>query len=220
MSPSTRPARASVPDTTAGTSRAPRHAAGDPTTTLLLVFVLVSFAANSLITRHVVAEDLLDAGLLSAVRFVSGAVTLVGLTLVLRERVVVGRANLLPAFWLGVYAVCISYGYRHIGAAPGTFVFYATVLLTLVGWDVLHGDPIPPRRAVGAVISLAGIGVLAGGSMSTVTVTGVGAARADRRGAGASTPPPGARERIRGWRRPATSWCSPRSCCSRRRRAC
>ena len=150
-----------------------RHTTGDSTTTLLLVFVLVSFAANSLITRHVVAEDLLDAGLLSAVRFVAGAVALVGLSAVLRERIVVGRANLMPAFWLGVYAICISYGYRHIGAAPGTFVFYATVLLTLVGWDVVHGDSIPPRRAVGAVISMAGIAVLASGSIRTVTVTGV-----------------------------------------------
>ena len=85
----------------------------------------------------------------------------------------VGRANLRPALWLGVYAVCISYGYRHIGAAAGTFVFYATVLLTLVVWDVVHGAPIPARRAVGAGISLAGIAVLASGSIRSVTVTGV-----------------------------------------------
>jgi drug/metabolite transporter (DMT)-like permease len=145
----------------------------DPPTTLLLGFVLVSFAANSLITRHVVATDLLDAGLLSAVRFIAGAVALVALAVARRERVAIGRANLRPALWLGVYAVCISYGYRHIGAAAGTFVFYATVLLTLVAWDVLHRRPVPPRRAAGAAISLAGIAVLAGGSIRTVTVTGV-----------------------------------------------
>jgi drug/metabolite transporter (DMT)-like permease len=150
-----------------------RRSASDPTTTLLLVFVLVSFAANSLITRHVVARDMLDAGLLSAVRFIAGAVALAGLAVARRERIVVGRANLLPAVWLGVYAICISYGYRHIGAAAGTFVFYATVLLTLVLWDVFHGDAIPPRRAAGAAISLAGIAVLASGSIRTVTVTGV-----------------------------------------------
>ena len=145
----------------------------DPTTSLLLVFVLVSFSANSLITRHVVSGNLLDAGLLSAVRFVAGALALVGIAVVRRERIVVGPANLLPALWLGIYAVCISYGYQHIGAAAGTFVFYATVLLTLVLWDVLHGDPIPLRRGVGAAISLAGIAVLASGSIQTVTVLGV-----------------------------------------------
>ncbi len=140
---------------------------------LLLPFALVAFAANSLITRHVVDEDLLDAGLLSAVRFIAGALALLALVVVKRERVVVGRANLVPALWLGVYALCISYGYRFIGAAAGTFVFYAVVLLTLVAWDRIHGVALPPRRAAGALIALAGIAVLASGSVATVTVSGV-----------------------------------------------
>ena len=140
---------------------------------VLLPFVLVSFAANSLITRHVAARDLLDAGLLSAVRFLAGAAALLALCLLRRERPVVGRANLLPALWLGAYAVCISYGYRSIGAAAGTFVFYATVLLTLVAVDLLRRQPVPARRAVGAATSLLGVGVLAAGSRGTVTAAGV-----------------------------------------------
>jgi drug/metabolite transporter (DMT)-like permease len=140
---------------------------------VLLPFVLVSFAANSLITRHVVKEDLLDAGLLTAVRFVAGAVALVVLARARRERVQVGRANLWPALWLGVYAVCISYGYRHIGAAAGTFVFYATVLLTLVAVDLTGGNRVAPRRVLGAAVALGGIAVLAVTGPGTVTVLGV-----------------------------------------------
>jgi drug/metabolite transporter (DMT)-like permease len=140
---------------------------------VLLPFVLVSFAANSLITRYVVANRLLDAGLLSAVRFVAGAVALVGITLAHRERPVVTRANLVPALWLGTYALCISYGYRYIGAAAGTFVFYALVLVTLMGYDRVHGVDVPWRRSLGAVVALAGVAVLAWGSQGTVTVLGV-----------------------------------------------
>jgi drug/metabolite transporter (DMT)-like permease len=142
-------------------------------TATLLPFVLVSFAANSLITRHVVGDDLLDPGLLTCVRFISGAIALLVLTLAMRERPIVGRSNVMPALWLGVYAVCISYGYQHIGAAPGTFVFYATVLVTLVAVDVLRGASVLPRRLAGAGVALAGIGVLAGGSVDTVTPLGV-----------------------------------------------
>ncbi len=145
-----------------------RRAAG------LLPFVLVSFAANSLITRHVVREDLLDAGLLSGVRFLSGAVALVLIVLLRRERLSIGRANAAPALWLGLYALCISYGYRHIGAAAGTFVFYAAVLLTLVGVDLAARRPVPRRRAAGALVSLLGIGVLAVSAVDTVTPLGVG----------------------------------------------
>ncbi len=141
---------------------------------LLLPFVLVSFAANSLITRYVVRDDLLDAGLLTAVRFVSGAAALILLSLARHDRVQVGRANLRPALWLGLYAVCISYGYQHIGAAAGTFVFYAAVLLTLVLDDRRRGTRLPARRLLGAAVALAGIAVLASASVDTVTPLGVG----------------------------------------------
>lgn len=142
-------------------------------TALLLPLVLVSFAANSLITRGVVEQDLLDPGLLTGVRFVSGALALVVLAAALHERPQVGRGNLRPALWLGVYAVCISYGYRYIGAAAGTFVFYAAVLLTLVVDDRRRGQRLPPRRAAGALVALAGIGVLASSSVDTVQPLGV-----------------------------------------------
>ncbi len=151
-------------------NRSGRPAPGLP---LLLPFVLVSFAANSLITRHVVQQDLLDAGLLTGVRFLAGAVALVALAVAMRERPRLGRANVVPALWLGIYAVCISYGYRYIGAAAGTFVFYASVLLTLLGTDLARRVAVPRLRLVGAAVALAGLGVLASQSVGAVTPLGV-----------------------------------------------
>ena len=58
----------------------------------------------------------------------------------------------MPTVALGVYAVAISYGYRVIGAAAGTFVFYAAVMVTLVGSDLVRRTPVPPRRRLGAVV--------------------------------------------------------------------
>ena len=145
-----------------------------PSTGVLLPFVLVSFAANSLITRYVVREDLLDAGLLTAVRFLAGAAVLVLLAALRRERLRIGRDNLLPSLALGVYALCISYGYLHIGAAAGTFVFYTAVLLTLVADDRRTGTALPVRRLIGAAVALLGVAVLAATSVATVTPLGVG----------------------------------------------
>jgi len=125
---------------------------------LLLPFVVVSFAANSLITRFVVARGLLDAGLLGATRF-AGAVVLAAVALARGERTLVRRAHLVPALWLGVYAVCISYGYLFIGAAPGTVVFYCAVLVTLIGYDRFTGVAVAPRRLVGTAVALAGVAV-------------------------------------------------------------
>ena len=162
-----------VPGAGRPTPDAAHHGSMSRRPVLMLPFVLVSFAANSLITRHVVSARLLDAGLLSAVRFIVGAVVLLGIALGRRERLAVGRANLRPALWLGIYAVCISYGYRHIGAAAGTFVFYASVLLTLIADDLISGSAVPVHRALGAAVSLGGIAVLAADSAATATVLGV-----------------------------------------------
>jgi drug/metabolite transporter (DMT)-like permease len=140
---------------------------------VLLTFVLVSFAANSLITRYVVTERLLDPGLLSGVRMIAGAVALLAVARIRRERISLGRHNLVPTVALGAYAVCISYGYRFIGAAAGTFVFYATVMLTLIGSDLVSRTPVPVRRRVGAGVSMLGIGVLTLGRIGTVTSVGV-----------------------------------------------
>ena len=127
---------------------------------LLLPFVVVSFAANSLITRFVVARGLLDAGLLGATRFAAGAAVLVAVALGRGERTLVRRAHLLPALWLGIYTVCICYGYLFIGAAAGTVVFYCAVLVTLNGYDRFTSMAVGPRRLVGAAVALAGVAVL------------------------------------------------------------
>ncbi|GAA1845790.1 EamA family transporter [Microlunatus capsulatus] len=141
---------------------------------LLLAFVLLAFAANSLITRHVVAAGLADPGLLTGVRVLAAAVALLAVALLRDGRVArPGRAALVPTLALGVYAVCISYGYVLIGAAAGTFVFYAAVMVTLVGSDVVRRTPVPVRRRVGAGVSLLGIGVLSAGRVELVTPAGV-----------------------------------------------
>lgn len=57
--------------------------------------------------------------------------------------------------------------------SAGAFVFYATVVVTLVAGDLARRTPVAGRRLVGAVVSLLGIGVLATGSTGTVSVRGV-----------------------------------------------
>lgn len=129
-----------------------------------LSFVLVSFALNSVMTRYLVAGGLLDPALATSVRFLSGAASR-ALVVRLARRAPAPRptrASLAPAFWLGSYAVLISYGYLFIGAAAGTFAFYACVLLTMTAYGALREGHRPAARALaGALLALAGVGVLA-----------------------------------------------------------
>ncbi|MHB8584519.1 MAG: DMT family transporter [Thermoplasmatota archaeon] len=142
-----------------------------------LAFVLVSFALNSAMTRFVVSRHLLDPGLLTFVRFIAGALTLVALTIGTRRGAgafVPGRDSVLPAIWLGSYALLISYGYEFISAAAGTFVFYGCVLATILGADiVLRKSRISGRAMAGGACALLGLGVLALGSVAGTTPLGV-----------------------------------------------
>lgn len=141
-----------------------------------VAFVLVSFALNSAITRWIVSGGRLDPGLTTMVRFLAGAVVLAVLVAVRGDRgaLVPGRGNLVPVFWLAAYAFLISYGYQHIGAAAGTFVFYALVLLTMTIGGAVIGRKLPaPRAALGGAVALVGLGFLTFARVEQVTLLGI-----------------------------------------------
>src|SRR5262245_51267596 len=140
--------------------------------TLVLVFIVMTcFAANSVMTRLVVSRGLLDPAGVTIARFAAGAAML---ALVLAWQ---GRVRDAWPRWsdwplvcfLGGYALAIAYGYRHITAAAGTFVFYALVIATMTA-----GGPRPTwRAAVGALVALAGVALLAVGRVAGTTPLGV-----------------------------------------------
>ena len=127
---------------------------------LLLPFVVVSFAANSLITRFVVARGLLDAGLLGATRFAAGAVVLAAVAPARGERSLVRRAPGARALAGRLRRVHLLRLPVHRGGAG-----HRRVLLrgagTLIGYDRFTGVAVAPRRLVGAAVALAGVAVLA-----------------------------------------------------------
>lgn len=137
----------------------------------LVLLVMACFAFNSVATRYLVSRELLDAGAVTLTRFLAGAATLA--VLLAREgrrgEIIPSRADVWPIAALGIYAVTIAYGYRFITAAAGTFVFYALVITTMT-----LGGPRPTLRALtGALIALAGVGVLAFGRTAGTAPLGV-----------------------------------------------
>jgi drug/metabolite transporter (DMT)-like permease len=137
-----------------------------------VLLVMACFAANSVITRYLVSRGLLDPAAVTIARFAAGAAMLsVILALQGRARQALPRVADLPlVLFLGGYAFAIAYGYRHITAAAGTFVFYALVILTMA----LGGGRPSARAVAGAVTALAGVGLLAFGKVQGTTPLGVG----------------------------------------------
>jgi drug/metabolite transporter (DMT)-like permease len=143
-----------------------------PVRLLLVLLVMVCFAANSIATRFVVNRGWLDAAGVTVARFAAGAVMLV-VVLAVQGRARDARpclADLPLVLCLAGYALAIAYGYRYITAAAGTFVFYSLVIATMTA----GGSKPTSRAALGAAIALAGVAVLAIGHVAGTTPLGVG----------------------------------------------
>ncbi len=156
---------------------APRQAAQRWEIPLAIAFIMLCFAGNSVITRHLIVGGLATPYLLTTVRFASGFAML----LLVRAAVPGGRAlrvgsrrDLLGGVYLGAYAFAISFGYAFIPAAAGTLVFYAFVVLTMALFGVAHdGDRPTPRAVAGPALAVLGVGIITFGGIRDVTLPGV-----------------------------------------------
>ena len=142
-----------------------------------LGFVVLSFAANSVITRFLVANELVSPFALTVIRFGSGLGLLVALHLALPRtfpRMPLKRAHLIGGLLLATYGFSISFGFLFIGAAAGTFVFFAAVVLSmaLLGIVLEHERP-GPRGLIGLVVAVGGVFLLTYGNVALVTGVGV-----------------------------------------------
>jgi drug/metabolite transporter (DMT)-like permease len=144
---------------------------------LVLFFVMVCFAANSVITRYLVLVSQISPFFLTVIRFVSSLGTLLVVstfrpTTFRHDRP--GFPYLLGAVFLGAYAFSISYGYLFIPVAAGTFVFYTFVVVTMVAYSVVvdHAH-LTFRLVLGQLLGLLGVLIITFGGIGSVTLLGV-----------------------------------------------
>ena len=144
---------------------------------LAIAFIMLCFAANSVITRHLIIGGLASPYLLTTVRFASGF----GMLLLVRTIVPGGsalrvgsRLDVIGAACLGAYAFSISFGYLFIPAAAGTLVFYAFVVLTMALFGYARDRDRPtPRAVAGQALAVLGVGIITFGGIRDVTLAGV-----------------------------------------------
>ncbi len=143
----------------------------------VLFVIMICFAANSVITRYLVLVSRFSPFLLTAVRFVSGLAVLLVLPSVRPTAFRHDKPNLsyLPsAFFLGVYAFSISYGYTFISVAAGTFIFYTFVVVTMATYSVIADkEQLTLRLVLGQLFGVVGVLVITFGRISSVTLLGV-----------------------------------------------
>ena len=126
----------------------------------LLALALSAFAANSLLTRVALGEQLLDAASFTLLRIVS-AILMLRILLVFLQPADVKRPRIslklsLPSVYLSVYALCFSYAYISLSTGTGAIILFTCVQMSMLFINYLSGERLSIRQVLGVLLAFSG----------------------------------------------------------------
>ena len=124
---------------------------------MLTGFAVIAFAANSLLCRLALGQQLIDAASFTTIRVVSGAVVLA--LIMLPHWRTHGRA---PADWrlvtmLSTYMVFFSFAYLSLSVGTGALVLFGSVQLTMFVAGIRGGEYFAPLSWAGLTLAILGL---------------------------------------------------------------
>ena len=127
-------------------------------TLIFTAFAMCAFAANSFFCRAALGAGQIDPASFTAIRLVSGAITL---WLCLRIQSKGGQQG----SWAGAlalfgYAVLFSMAYLSMNTGTGALILFGSVQLSMIVYAATQGDRLKGLRAFGALLAAAGLVLL------------------------------------------------------------
>ncbi len=125
---------------------------------LYTAFALTAFAFNSILCRMALREDEIDAVGFTAVRLVSGAVTLGLISLSMGKPASIRDAgHWASAFFLFAYAICFSFAYLGLTTGTGALILFGSVQLTMIAAAIVKGERPGFLELAGVSVAFAGL---------------------------------------------------------------
>jgi len=134
-------------------SRQPTHAK----TAFLTSLAMLAFAANSLLCRQALGQELIDAASFTLVRALSGALTLGLIALPRWKDARHSGANFNSAMMLFAYMILFSLAYRSLNAGMGALILFTAVQLTMIAVALRNGEPFPWLSRAGLLLAVSGL---------------------------------------------------------------
>ena len=113
--------------------------------TIILTFLaMLAFAANSILCRIALGNELIDAATFTTIRLASGALALV-IILYFKNAsyfrsISTHTFNLKSSLALYMYAICFSIAYIEISTGTGALILFGTVQLTMILFGIVKGE--------------------------------------------------------------------------------
>ncbi len=151
-------------------------------TVVLTVLAMLAFAANSLLCRLALGQQLIDAATFTSVRVVSGALTLSLIVLIRQRSQDRGGGDWRAAAMLFTYMVFFSFAYLSLSAGTGALILFGAVQLTMFIFALREGEHFPLLSWGGLALAVLGLiylvwpGVTAPDPMGAILMTVAGIA--------------------------------------------
>ena len=126
-------------------------------TPVLTALALTAFAANSVLCRIALGQQLIDAASFAAVRVISGACVLALIALPRQRREGYPRTDVGAATALFVYMIFFSYAYVSLSAGTGALILFATVQLTMFAAALRSGEQFVLLAWIGLALAALGL---------------------------------------------------------------
>ena len=123
------------------------------------LMAMIAFAANSLLCRMVLVETETSPGMFTAVRLLSGAITLFVITRLLRVPSV-KAGSWRGALALFTYAAAFSFAYVSMSTGTGALLLFGSVQITMICAGLLAGERFHRWQVIGFLLAITGLIVL------------------------------------------------------------
>jgi drug/metabolite transporter (DMT)-like permease len=123
------------------------------------LFVLLAFAANSVLCRLALHDTAIDAMTFMSIRLLSGAVTLWLLLRIARRGQALGGDWSSAAALLG-YALLFTFAYLSVATGTGALLLFGAVQLVMISSGVIGGERFGWRAAGGWLVAMSGLVLL------------------------------------------------------------
>ena len=129
------------------------------TAVFLTTFTLIAFAANSLLCRMALGDDLIDPVTFTTLRLCSGAMALVLISRLTKEAKSQKEVNGSwgSGFALFAYAIAFSLAYISLNTGMGALILFGSVQMTMLGAALLSGERLVTLQWVGLSAAIGGL---------------------------------------------------------------
>jgi drug/metabolite transporter (DMT)-like permease len=124
----------------------------------LTAFAVTAFAFNSILCRMALATGEIDTASFTAIRLISGTVTLAALLLATgKTQSITKKGNWASAFFLFAYAIAFSFAYLGLTTGTGALILFGCVQLTMFGVSLYRGVRPAMLEWLGLAVAFGGL---------------------------------------------------------------